>query len=264
MFVKNEDGGLYLQKAGWDDAPHFTPENIADMLSKIPKYQHAMRRNGEPQLGSGLIYDMNPEEYTITPIEIPDHWPRVACIDIGIDHPTAVSWAAYDLSTDTIYLYDEYRESGNIPSVHATAVNARGSWIPVILPHDAVNTEKGSGKSVLNYYQEAGVNCLPETFYNPLTADGKKNNFVETGLMEVYQRLRTGRLKIFSTCVKLLAEMQQYHRKEGKIVSKDNDLCDAARYAVMSVTHRGLSANEAQRGNMAAYDDNWSNWNSNY
>lgn len=264
MFLTNEKQALYLQKAGWADAPHFTPELIAEMLGKIPKYQHAMRMNGEPQLGSGLIYDMDENEYIIQPIEIPDHWKRVAAVDIGIDHPTAVVWSAYDPMSDIIYVYDCYRESGNIPAIHATAINSKGGWIPVVLPHDADNTERGSGRSVLSYYQESGVNCLVDTFYNPLDFTGKKNNFVEPGIMEIFQRMKTGRIKIFSTCFTLLEELKQYHRKEGKIVKKNDDLCDALRYSTLSVIGRGISANEAG-GSNSAYYDNWnSDFNTNY
>lgn len=264
MFMEDKTGTLYMQNAGWDDAKHLTPEVIQKMLDSIPPYQHEMRRFGKPQMGSGVVYDLDEKMITISPVEIPDHWKRVAAVDIGFDHPTAVVWSAYDASTDTIYIYDCYRQDGNIPAMHATAINARGNWIPVVLPHDADNTERGSGKSVLKYYEDAGVNVLPETFYNPLGFDGKKNNFVEPGIMELFQRMKTGRLKIFNTCGPLFEEMRQYHRKEGKIVKKDDDLVDAMRYSALSVISRGISAGEAERGYMSSYNDNWANWNTNY
>ncbi|MCS5736659.1 phage terminase large subunit family protein, partial [Herbiconiux daphne] len=191
------------------------------------------------------------------PIELPAHWRRLAAVDIGINHPTAVVWTAYDAAADTIYIYDVYCEKGGVPSQHATAINARGTWIPVVLPHDADNTEKGSGKSVLTYYREAGVNVLGETFYNPVGWDGKKHNFVEPGIMEMLQRMKTGRLKVFSTCGRFFEEMRRYHRKDGKIYKEFDDVMDAARYSALSVIKRGVSEGEANQGFTTAYND----WN---
>lgn len=264
MFMKNEKGVLYFQNATWDDALHLTKEVKEELLASIPTWQHEMRSKGIPMMGSGLIYDVSESTITCAPFDIPDHWRRVAAVDIGIDHPTAVVWSAYDAATDTIYIYDVYSESGNIPSIHATAINARGTWIPVVLPHDADNTERGSGRSVMSYYQEAGVNVLHDTFHNPLDNMGRKNNFVEPGIMEMLQRMKTGRLKVFAQCGKFFEEMRRYHRKEGKIIKKDDDVMDAARYSCLSVTHRGISAGEASMGYSAAYDDNWDNFNTNY
>lgn len=262
--MKDVSGYLYFQNATWDDAPHITDDVKRELLASIPAWQHEMRSRGIPMMGSGLIYDISEKDIVCDPIELPDHWRRIAAIDIGIDHPTAIAWSAYDAATDTIYIYDVYAESGNVPSMHATAINARGTWIPVVLPHDADNTERGSGRSVMSYYEEAGVNCLKETFYNPLDFTGKKSNFVEPGIMELLQRMKTGRLKVFSTCGKLFEELRRYHRKEGKIVKKDDDIMDAMRYSALSVINRGISAGEASRGYNAAYEDNWAGFNKNY
>lgn len=263
-FMKNTEGALYFQNATWDDALHLTEDVKKELLASIPAWQHDMRSRGIPMMGSGLIYDVAEKDISCAPFEIPDHWRRLAAIDIGIDHPTAVVWSTYDAGTDTIYIYDVYAESGNIPSIHATAINARGPWIPVVLPHDADNTERGSGRTVMSYYEEAGVNCLKDTFYNPLDFTGKKNNFVETGIMEILQRMKTGRFKVFSTCGLFFEEMRRYHRKEGKIVKKEDDVVDAARYSALSVINRGVSAGEASRGYNAAYEDNWADYNKNY
>ena len=32
----------------------------------------------------------------VEPMHIEDHWPRIAAIDFGWDHPTAVVWCAID------------------------------------------------------------------------------------------------------------------------------------------------------------------------
>ncbi|MCS5736640.1 phage terminase large subunit family protein, partial [Herbiconiux daphne] len=231
-----------------------------ELLASIPSWQHEMRSRGIPMMGEGLIYDIPETAITVPPIEIPQHWRRCCAIDVGINHPTAAVWTAYDAATDTVYVYDVYCEKGGVPSQHGTAINARGNWIPVILPHDADNTEKGSGKSVAQYYREAGVNVMPETFYNPITWDGKKHNFVEPGIMDMLQRMKTGRLKVFATCGRFFEEMRRYHRKDGKIHKEYDDVMDAARYSALSVATRGISQGESEMGFNTAYKDQWNSY----
>lgn len=264
LFMKDTTGYLYFQNATWDDAPHLTDEVKKELLASIPEWQHEMRSRGLPMMGEGLIFDIAESDIACEPFEIPDHWRRVCALDIGVAHDTAAVWSAYDAATDTIYIYDCYHAKAGVPALHATAINARGKWIPVILPHDADNTERGSGRSVSQYYQEAGVNTMLETFYNPVDWTGNKNNFVEPGIMEMTQRMKTGRLKVFKNCGRFFEEMRRYHRKDGKIVKTFDDTMDAARYSVLSVKTRGISAGEGNAGFNSAYQDNWENFNHNY
>ncbi|MGL5014163.1 MAG: terminase large subunit domain-containing protein [Bacteroidales bacterium] len=265
MFMKDKTGYMYFQNATWDDAPHLTEDVKKNLLARIPEWQHDMRSRGIPMMGEGLIYDISESDIGCEPFDIPDHWRRLCAMDIGISHDTAAVWTAYDAMSDTIYIYDTYHSKGGVPSLHATAINSRGPWVPVVLPHDADNTERGSGKSVRRYYEEASVNVMLETFYNPVDWDGKKNNFVEPGIMQMLTRMKTGRLKVFKTCGRFFEEMRRYHRKDGKIVKVFDDTMDAARYSVLSVKDRGVSAGESNAGFNAAYVDNWSgNYNVNY
>lgn len=265
QFMKNEKGMLYFQNATWDDAPHLTEDVKKELLASIPEWQHEMRSRGIPMMGEGLIYDISESDIAIDPFEIPSHWRRVCAVDIGISHDTAAVWSAYDAATDTIYIYDAYHAKAGVPALHATAINARGSWIPVVLPHDADNTERGSGKTVAQYYREAGVNVLMETFYNPIDWDGKKHNLVEPGIVEMTQRMKTGRLKVFKTCGRFFEEMRRYHRKDGRIVKTFDDTMDAARYSALSVKARGISEGEGSEGYNASYNDMWNDsFNVNY
>ncbi|QZI80502.1 terminase large subunit [Escherichia phage vB_EcoP-CHD5UKE1] len=274
-FMKGEGdestGSLYFQNASWWDAHvdlggHITDQDIKDMTEGIPAWQLEMRSKGMPLLGSGLIYDVSDDTIKCEPFEIPDTWKRVCAIDIGIDHPTAAVWTAYDANTDTIYVYDSYKEGGFTPVYHAPAINGRGQWIPVILPHDADNIEKGSGSSVAQFYKNAGVNVQSETFYNKIGMDGKKNFFVEPGITDIRERMMSGRFKIFNTAAnaKLFEEKARYHRKVGKIIKEHDDLMDAMRYSACSVTHRGRSKHDVSYGSASLYEANVSRWNQSY
>ena len=59
-------------------------------------------------------------------------------------------------------------------------------------------------------------------------------NGVEIGLVELYERMTTGRLKVFSHLTDWFEEKLNYHRDEnGNIVKVNDDLLAATRYAYM-------------------------------
>jgi hypothetical protein len=63
----------------------------------------------------------------------------------------------------------------------------------------------------------------------------KAENSVEAGLMQVLERLREGRLKVFEDLTPWLEEFRLYRRdKTGRVVKKHDHLMDATRYLVMS------------------------------
>jgi hypothetical protein len=71
-----------------------------------------------------------PSELLVTPFAIPAHWPRVFGMDTcGV---TAAVWLAIDRENDSLYLYDCYKRDHPEPIVHASAIKARGAWIPGI------------------------------------------------------------------------------------------------------------------------------------
>ena len=172
------------------------------------------------------------------PINIPEFWPRICGLDFGWDHPTAAAWAAWDRDSDIIYIYDTYAMSQEAVPIHASAIKGRGNWIPVIWPMDGRQADKGSGKSLTEQYRNEGVSMTREHFTNaPQTGqkEGSGGISVEAGVQEMYTRFMTNRLKIFNNQSKLLEELRMYHRKDGKIVFKHDDVISATRYAVMSV-----------------------------
>lgn len=247
-YLTDTTGTLYLKKAGWNDVDHLDDDTVKKLLAGVSKQEIPMRMYGEPLVSEGMVYglDVDGGLYSLLcePIDIPSHWKRVAGLDIGITHKTAVVWSAYDAESDTIYIYDTYAREGETPAYHAPAINARGGWIPVILPHDADNAERGSGSCVRKFYEDANVNVQRDTFYNNFElTDGKQNNFVQIGITDILQRMNTGRFKIFDTPNNkpLMDELNNYQYKNGKIHKVGDDIVDAMRYSAGSVRHRGLA-----------------------
>ena len=58
---------------------------------------------------------------------------------------------------------------------------------------------------------------------------------VEPGIMEMLQRMETGRFKVFGHLNDWFEEMRIYHRVDGKLIKKHDDLMAATRYAVQSL-----------------------------
>ena len=238
QFINDIKKGQEMIQAGWDDAPHMTTEVRDQILQALPPHERKMREKGIPQLGSGLVFPIVEEEILCDPIEIPTHWPRLCGIDFGWDHPTACVWIAWDRDVDTVYVYDSYSMRQETVPVHASAINARGKWIPVIWPQDGRQADKGSGKNLTEQYKKEGVNMCHDWFTNPPQQgmkDGTGGNSVEAGIMEMMTRMQTKRLKIFKNQSKMLEELRMYHRKDGKIVPINDDLISAMRYCIMSL-----------------------------
>ena len=212
-----------------DDVEHYTQEQRKRIISSYPEHEREARAKGIPILGSGRIFPVAEELLRETGLEIDKSWPRICGLDIGWDHPTAVVWVAWDRDADTIHIYDVYRLRQQTPVIHAAAINARGTWIPVAWPHDALQHDKGgSSEQIAEQYRAQGVNMLPDraTF-----EDG--GNGVEAGLMMMLDMMKTSRFKVASHLNDWWEEFRLYHRKDGKIVKEGDDLMSATRYAVM-------------------------------
>lgn len=214
----------YLTQAGWDDVPHLSEEVKTELLAEIEPHLRAARTKGEPSMGSGMIYPVAREEIECAPFQIPAHWPRAYGMDVGWRR-TAAIWGALDRTTDTLHLYSEYYGAKAVPVIHATGIKARGAWIPGVIDPASRGRSQEDGKQLIATYQgdTCGLRVTPA------------NNAVEAGLQNVWERMSTGRLKVFSTLQYFWKELRLYKRDEdGKVVKENDHLMDATRYLVMS------------------------------
>lgn len=228
----------------WDECPHLTPEVQESILEDIPEHEHDMRKKGTPFFGSGLVYAISEDRIRIDPFEVwSKPWMRgLKAIDIGTTHPTAISWLAYDPEDDTVYLVKTYKQAGAAAAVHASAANAYWRHVPTVFPHDIDQTEPGSGKTAREWYEKGGLTHTLD-FKNP---DGSL--YVEPGILDVLERMQTGRFKVFSTCDEFWKEFRMYHRKDGKIVKEMDDIMDTVRTGtVMAPNYAILLAHDRYR-----------------
>lgn len=206
--------------AGWNDVPHIPKHEQRDLLKTIPPYQRDARTKGIPQLGAGAIYPIAETEITCDPFKIPAHWPRCYALDVGWKR-TAALWGALDREINCWYLYAEYYRGHAEPSVHAAAIKARGEWIPGCIDPAARGRGQRDGEQLTENYRDLGLDL------------SLADHAVEAGIFDVYNRLSTGGLKVFSLLKCWLAEYRIYRRDEiGRIAHTADHLMDDTRYLV--------------------------------
>ena len=211
-----------------DDVDHYTDEEKARIIASYPAHEREARTKGIPTMGSGRIFPVEEALITVEPMSIPRHWVQIIGIDFGWDHPTAAARLAWDRDADTIYVTAAYRRKEAVPAIHAAAIRAWGDWIPVAWPHDGLQHDKGSGEQLAEQYRAQKLNMLTEKATH---AEG--GNGVEAGVMDMLERMETGRFKVFRGLNDWFEEFRLYHRLDGKIVKKRDDLMSATRYGVM-------------------------------
>jgi phage terminase large subunit-like protein len=212
-----------------DDAEHYTSEQREAIIASYPAHEREARTKGIPMLGSGRIFPFTEEALSIAPFEIPKHWAQIGGLDFGYDHPFAGVKLAWDRDSDTVYVTKTYRIREASPTIHAAALKPWGDWIPWSWPHDGLQHDKGgSCEQLMAQYKAQGLNMLPDRATFP---DG--TNGVEAGIMDMYARMETKRLRVFSTETEWFEEFRMYHRKDGKIVKERDDLLSATRYGIM-------------------------------
>ena len=245
-FMNNLQSGQSLTNATWDDASekvmsmkgnrgHLNEGVMNQILSSYSPHEREMRRYGRPSIGSGLVFPLGEEKLMVEPIPIEDHWPRIAAIDFGWDHPTAVVWCAFDRESEIFYVYDSYRASKASPSVHAEIIRTRPHFIPIAYPHDGNRRDSMGNPGLADQYRNIGCNFLLEHFTNPpALGDKKGSNSVEEGLMALLQAMEADKFKVFSNLSDWFEEFRMYHRKDNKVVPIRDDLMSATRYAFQS------------------------------
>lgn len=219
-----------LVSATWDDVPHLTEKDKVEILAEYPAEQRAARSKGVPMLGSGMVFTVPEEDLLCDPFDIPAHWPQGGGLDFGWDHPTGAARLAWDRDNgkDVLYLVATWRARQHTPAMVAPILKPWGDWLPWAWPHDGLQHDKGSGEQLATQYRNAGLNLMAERATFP---DG--SNGVEAGILEMLDRMKTGRFKVFNTCADFREEYRTYHRKDGIIVKVQDDVISAARYAVM-------------------------------
>lgn len=250
-FTETEE--LFIFHAGWDDAPHLSEENKKEMLANLPEWQHDASSKGIPAKGSGAIFAIDDEDIMVEPFDIPNDWFVLGGLDFGRSRdPSTIVYAAYDPNTEVVYITDEfYLNKDRSPEFMAkTVLNSRMPSIPLVPPHDAnsVSTD-GGNETRAEIMRRIGARVRQKTFENTsemklsITNYHKKHAGKESGLAWMLSMMKSGKLKVFSTCEMFFKEKRSYFyvMRNGKFYPRDGDdhIIDAARIAVISIARYG-------------------------
>lgn len=210
-----------------EDAEHIPAEERARIIASFPEHEREARARGTPILGSGRVFPIAEEQIRVDPFAIPVHFYVWGGMDFGWDHPFAGVRLAWDKDADVIYVTNGYRIREETPVVHAAALrpwgNVRWAW-----PHDGLQHDKQSGDQLAKAYGREGLKMWPEHATHEAGGFG-----LEAGLIEMLDRMKTGRFKVFSSLGEWFEEFRLYHRKEGVVVKERDDLMSATRIGVM-------------------------------
>ena len=227
-FLLEKSPSRHMVEATIDDALHFTEKQRAEIIASYPPHEAEARTKGIPTLGSGRIFPVQEELIAIKQRDIPRHWARIAALDFGWEHPAAAVELAWDRDQDVVYVTRCHRASHMTPITHAAALRPWGKlrWM---WPRDGRReTLEGAGIALAQQYKAQGLDMWPT---HAQFEDGSVS--VEAGLMEMLDRMKTNRLKVFDHHLDWFSEFRLYHRKDGRVVKENDDLLSATRYALM-------------------------------
>lgn len=227
-----------------EDAKHIPPEERARIIASWPAHEREARAKGVPMLGSGRIFQISEEAISEPGItHVPIYWGKLWAIDFGIAHPFAAVLLLWDRENDVIHVHHAIRMGDAIPIVHAQPMKVVGANVPVVWPQDGTAREKGTGETLAKKYKQTG---LKMTLGHATWPDGGVST--EAAIMEMQERMATGRLKVAAHLSPWFEEFRLYHRKDGVIQKVQDDLLSATQKGIMA---KRYATNVALGGHVA-------------
>jgi hypothetical protein len=210
---------------------HMTRDMVEAIKRNCPPHEIRTRVYGKDMQGEGSVFPVDEETITEPPLPtVPQHWFKIWGLDFGINHNFGAVLLLYDADADCIHVHHCIRLKGQTPLQHAVPMKAIGADVPVAYPADGDNREMGTGDPLARLYREQDLRMLSS---HATFADGTVAT--ERGIMEMWQRMTTGRFKVANTQLSWFEEFRGYHRKNNQIVKLYDDLMSATRIGVMAL-----------------------------
>lgn len=239
-FLIDKSPGTHVTTMTIHDALHYTPEQREAIIASYAPHEREARVNGVPTLGSGRIFPIEEVVITVQPFPYPKHFARLGALDFGWDHPSAAVELWWDRDMDIVYVTKAHRAREQTPVLFSAAVRPWCSWMRWAWPHDGLQHSKDSGEPLRDQYAKQGLRMLPDKATHPPQPgeeEGTGGYGVEAGLMDMLDRMQTGRFKVFAHLSDWFEEFRMYHRENGKVVKLDDDLMSATRIGCMMLRH---------------------------
>lgn len=212
------------------------PEDYVKGLLSQPKEYVKRFVEGSFDVFAGQIFDeFNPHIHVIQPFQIPNTWERFRSIDHGQNNPTSCHWYAVDFDGN-IYVYQEYYQEKDVVSNHVKMINemsnvrtTEGTILQdlysytVIDPSTHAKTKEKDGYrfSVADEYLDAGIATIPAQ-NDVLAGINRVKEYMKIDPERYHPFLKdpdgdslkgAPRLFIFSNCVNMIEEINQYKWK---------------------------------------------------
>lgn len=225
-FLEGNDQEFYFYiQASWQDNPYLSEEDIRMLRAGSEPHMLEAREKGIPSIGHGRVYPIMEEQILVEPFELPSHFRYAFGMDFGWNNTAAV-FGAYDDNTDTLYLFDCYKQGERSAIEHGAFIRALGgASMPGVCDPSGDNNSIKGGDTIADEFRSQGLMLTPA------------NNDVEAGISRVYTMMRAGKLKVFNSpkMAQWFREFRLYQRDErGAVKKKEDHLMDATRYLVMS------------------------------
>jgi len=223
----SESNDRYACQIGWDQVPHLSEKEKAELIRGMSKHEIEARTLGHPSLGSGAIYEYSESSLVCEPLtHIPQYWQRFYALDVGW-RKTAALFFARNPDTGQVWVVDEFGASQQEPHEIAVALRLRahlaGGEIWGAVDPASRGRSQLDGRRLMDEYSNLGLRLRPA------------KNEVEAGLFAVQALMETKQLQIYSKCRGLLSELRLYQRDDrGKPKKIRDHYCDCLRYGVMT------------------------------
>lgn len=144
-------------------------------------------------------------------------------MDVGFFAPTAVVFLAIDRDNDIIYVYAEYSANHLTAQQHAGNLLPMGcSWMSGVCDPAVNQGSQRDGARLLDDYRQVGFKIVQGKYAKWHAIDS------------VYERIRTGRFKVFPTCRKFMDEWRMYSRNDkGEIIKGNDHLMNALEFVML-------------------------------
>lgn len=234
-FVKNPTADYRWFHATMIDNIHLPPEFIKSAMEGssedyIKRFVYAEFVSFEGQ----VLSEFSAIHNVVQPFPIPYDWYRFEALDFGNIHPTAFVFAAED-KEGNLYFYDEYQgQRMTSDEIVRTFIDKRRGIEPEVTVYDTAGNreDQTSGTSIVQQVSDGGIMLTPA------------NKDLQGSILRMQTGFKNKKIFIFSTCVQLIHQIENVRwekprmingimLQKERVVKKDDDLFDAARYLVM-------------------------------
>ena len=238
--AKRRDDGIVINFPSMAN-PAYSREELDRLKKEYSTQEYELFVLGRFTRPAGSVFDcFTRERNVVEPFDIPDDWPRFLGMDFGQKNTAAV-FLAEDPKDRTLYAYGSYHTGERTAKEHVWAIRkkALGSY-----NRREFDMSVGGTWSEDEWRTDFIVAGLP--IVRPPTKD------LFVGISRVYRQFKTGKLKVFSTCEPLIAEIESYRRDKDKngetveaIANKEKfHRLDALRYIVTMLRQSGTIADQ--------------------